>query len=722
VIAIVLSLAPAVSAAPGWLPSEERSTAGDLHMQPQSWNGAGPTVATNARGDAVIVWHRMIGLGDGGTVQSAIHRAGSPPTTSPLLNVSPDDYDPNMGTGTRTAASEAVTLDDAGNAYVFYAAQGAGGWRDLLYRRAAPGATEWGPPVTVVDATSEATQAGEIAAATNPSGQTILMARAGGGSSSFVAGPGETPTFAGGQGSSGGPKVVINDDGDVAFARLTLGANVPQVRTSLRPDGGTWQPSHTKGDWNVQAYDIGIDGEGTGFTVYADQTAAADGSNRRIWLISQSVGGTVSPYTSLSTADVDSTSPSMAMNESGEAFIAHQEATGKIRINRRAPDGTITAMGYLLDNDPQLQANSLSSPRVALNDAGDVVIVYNAVINGTNVVRAVHRPAGQESFGNAMTVSASSATDGNVAIGARGDAFAGVKSTPDPTKQQITVRSAGFDASGPLIESVSFPATVFSNSAFAYSVSAVDAWSPITSMQWTFGDGTSASGAAGSKAYTAAGSYTATVTATDSRGHASGPASRNVTVSDPPVTPGGDPGTPGGDPGTPGADPGTPGGGPNPPGDPADPGGSGGPTAIGALTGLSAKPRSFLAARSGLSIAQTKTGTVLSYRNTQPATTTFTVQIPARGYRSGKRCVSRRPRGVRNPKRCTIYRSVKGSFMHEDGVGPNSFRFTGRVGGRTLAPGSYRLTAVAANLFGKSPAARTSFSVKKPPVKKPRRQ
>jgi hypothetical protein len=104
----------------------------------------------------------------------------------------------------------------------------------------------------------------------------------------------------------------------------------------------------------------------------------------------------------------------------------------------------------------------------------------------------------------------------------------------------------------------------------------------------------------------------------------------------------------------------------------------------------------------------------VSYTNTQPATTRFTVQRRSRGYRKGGRCVRRKPRSGLNPKRCSLYRAVKGSFSHNDTPGPNSLRFTGRLGRRTLRPGPYRLTAVARNPSGKSAAVRTSFTVKKP--------
>jgi hypothetical protein len=116
-------------------------------------------------------------------------------------------------------------------------------------------------------------------------------------------------------------------------------------------------------------------------------------------------------------------------------------------------------------------------------------------------------------------------------------------------------------------------------------------------------------------------------------------------------------------------------------------GGGGGGVAP-AVAGLNASPSAFAAANKGASIAR-KTGTTISYRDSQAATTTFTVlkrQPGVKNKRGG--CVT--PTKGKRGKRCTRYVSV-GSFTHSDAAGHNSFHFTGRVSGRKLKPGSYKL-------------------------------
>jgi hypothetical protein len=56
---------------------------------------------------------------------------------------------------------------------------------------------------------------------------------------------------------------------------------------------------------------------------------------------------------------------------------------------------------------------------------------------------------------------------------------------------------------------------------------------------------------------------------------------------------------------------------------------------------------------------------------------------------------------------------VKGSFTHQGQAGLSSFRFMGRMRGRALKRGSYRLNAVARDAAGNaSKRARRPFRIK----------
>jgi len=137
-----------------------------------------------------------------------------------------------------------------------------------------------------------------------------------------------------------------------------------------------------------------------------------------------------------------------------------------------------------------------------------------------------------------------------------------------------------------------------------------------------------------------------------------------------------------------------------------------------AVSRLTIIPKAFRAERSGPSTQRlghrSKRGAVVRFVLSEPATMRFTVEqlLPGRKTRRGKRfaCVAPTPRNRRAP-RCTRTVSLRGSFTTSGHTGANSFRFTGRLAGRTLAAGSYILIATpSANDMTGSPA-RAAFGI-----------
>ena len=104
----------------------------------------------------------------------------------------------------------------------------------------------------------------------------------------------------------------------------------------------------------------------------------------------------------------------------------------------------------------------------------------------------------------------------------------------------------------------------------------------------------------------------------------------------------------------------------NPGGQPSGPGQ---PAAV-RLSGLRVKPGRFRAARRGRSIVR-RGGAKVTYRLSRAATVTFTVQR-----RKGRRWIR-----------------VPGKFKQAGRTGANALRFSGRLAGKRLRPGRYRLVA-----------------------------
>jgi len=151
------------------------------------------------------------------------------------------------------------------------------------------------------------------------------------------------------------------------------------------------------------------------------------------------------------------------------------------------------------------------------------------------------------------------------------------------------------------------------------------------------------------------------------------------------------------------------------PAPPADPAPAPAPdTTKPTLDKLSFKPNAFRPATPGAKSG----GTKISYRLSEAATVRFTIQRRARGRKPGRKCVAPRPsnRGARN---CVRWLKVRGQIERTGVAGSNSFRFTGRLDGLKLAPGSYRTVSVAADAAGNpSAVVRRGFSVLAPKVRR----
>jgi hypothetical protein len=125
------------------------------------------------------------------------------------------------------------------------------------------------------------------------------------------------------------------------------------------------------------------------------------------------------------------------------------------------------------------------------------------------------------------------------------------------------------------------------------------------------------------------------------------------------------------------------------------------------ITGLSFKPKAFRAAAPGSKSG----GTKISFSLSEAATVRFTIQRRARGRKAGGKCVAPRP-GNRGARRCVRWLKVLGQIERTGTAGSNSFRFTGRLAGRKLAPGSYRAVSVATDDAGnRSAVAGPGFTV-----------
>jgi hypothetical protein len=119
------------------------------------------------------------------------------------------------------------------------------------------------------------------------------------------------------------------------------------------------------------------------------------------------------------------------------------------------------------------------------------------------------------------------------------------------------------------------------------------------------------------------------------------------------------------------------------------------PLFIPVLTHLTLSPATFAAALKGPSAttARKRFGTKVAYTLNGAALVRFTVlQAQAGRMGRGRRC-AKPTRANRRGRRCTRLLALHGGLTRTALAGLNTFRFTGRLGGRRLRPGSYRLLA-----------------------------
>ncbi len=119
------------------------------------------------------------------------------------------------------------------------------------------------------------------------------------------------------------------------------------------------------------------------------------------------------------------------------------------------------------------------------------------------------------------------------------------------------------------------------------------------------------------------------------------------------------------------------------------------PPPVPAVTRLTRSPEGFVAASSGPSgiPANGGPGTRVDYTLNVAASVKFTVLRSRPGRKAkGGRCVKATTANRKAP-RCIRLVTVPGTFTRGGGAGTNSFRFTGRLAGRKLKPGKYRLVA-----------------------------
>jgi hypothetical protein len=211
--------------------------------------------------------------------------------------------------------------------------------------------------------------------------------------------------------------------------------------------------------------------------------------------------------------------PAVALDGQGNAVAAwsrpHPGASdpGAVQVAERAsggppwtPRGTYSDAGV-----------GLSQPQLAASPGGAAVLAFR---RGTDRIDGAARPPGGV-FGPRRPLSATGGSPAFpvVAMDAEGNGAAAWHRGALP---DTLVEVAGYDGAGPRLSALSIPARGTTRQPLSFGVTALDSWSPIQSIDWSFGDGAGGSGAQVTHTYRGTGGELAVgVTATDTLGNAS---------------------------------------------------------------------------------------------------------------------------------------------------------------------------------------------------------
>jgi hypothetical protein len=635
--------------------------AGDAHASP-AWLGAGalsaagadsanPAIAMAPDGTVIVVWHR------GGEMQWSARPAGG--TFSQPLRAST--------TGAATGPPD-VAVDTQGNAIAVWTESEGSIQRTVRAFRPAGGSFSdpkvisvagfyTGNPRVVISAAGDALaiwQEGDgvtqrVGAAFRPAGGDF----------------GEAEPLGGAGAGGNGLDAAFDSQGNalVVWSREASGGN-SVTESVFRPAGGTFGSVKKVGGPADHSADpaAAFDPSGNAVVAFLLWNAALPGW--RAYTAYRPAGGDFEAALPLSAAEKEAVAPRIAVDDAGEATVVFSYGFQPWAAIR--PPGGSFGEPVLLSPP----AHDAYLPAIAVDPAGRTYVIW-AGNDGTGYKpRAVTRAPGG-AFSEMQTLSdklginngANSASP-RIAADADGNAAATwVRAEGDDDLVEV----AGYDGAGPRITDITTPVASTVGVAGSFGATVVDVWSPF-SASWNFGDGASAAGAQATHPYTAPGAFTARLTATDDLGNATS-AERAVQVGavavdrDAPV-----------------------------------------------LSRFTLSPRRFRAAARGASLA-TAAGSKLKFTLSEPASVRFAVQRAKAGRRVRGTC-RRTTAANRRKRHCTRYVRVGSTFTTNAAAGQNQRRFSGRVRGRKLKPGRYRLVLTATDAAGnRSAPARVLFRI-----------
>jgi hypothetical protein len=640
-VAIGPALLGALAAAP--------AGAGTVTVSPPGANADSPRVVLDAAGDAFATW-TLETSSEAYVIEAAVRPAGGG-WQAPVVVSDPS----------RSSDRPAIAVDPAGDAVIVW--QGLGSGSELIGAAVHPAGGGWQAPETISAGGLEASEpavaissGGEATAvwqSSNGANRTILA-------SSHPAGRSWSgPVAISSGGNEANPAIAVNAAGGAVSAWV---ANGNDIAGAARRVGSAWSgPSYVEyTEWQPTAPRVALDMVGDAVALWGSY----HGSEAEIRSAVLPAGkGWKSPVALASTGG-EALADGLALTEAGEALAAWTVGTDGsevIQTASMAPHGSWTPAGSLTGPE-----RHIGQAVLATDPAGDSLVDWDSANGGGgNVVRSRARPAGGGWLAPLnLSGPAESAFIGGAALDGSGNAVALFsRGTAGSTR---TVEASEFPIRGALIGPPSIPASAVAGVPVSMSVPALDELGPLGTVDWSLGDGSTASGASITHTYAAAGTYAVSVSGSDVFENAIGGAQR-ITVA------------------------------------PAAP-------VLGALHETSSRWREGGKLAAVSSARRPPVGTSFSFTLSEAATLSFAFTTKAAGRKARGRCVAQSHRNV-HARRCT--RAIlRGRLQLSGRPGTDHIRFQGLLSKHArLKPGTYTLTLTASASGLKSAARSISFTI-----------
>jgi hypothetical protein len=480
---------------------------------------------------------------------------------------------------------------------------------------------------------------------------------------------------AGGDGVLSQPRLAVDPQGNVTAVWRGFGPD-PVVRSKSRTAAGTWSSTVSdlsSGSASVEDPQVAVDAQGTATAVWA--SSSGGGSGPVVQAARRVAGGAWSAAEDLG----DGRAPQVAVDPQGNATAVWEWAglTSTVVFSSSRP-----AAGQWSNPAPMATGDDVGKvgyPWVAADPQGNVTAVWARYDNpDTLLAQATRHVAGSSSWSPTIDLTVGYPITAIPAAGIDPQGHVSVvwSSSVDPWSGFSSV----FDPIGPELRNLTVPATALVGQPVAMSVDPSDALSGVM-VSWNFGDGQSASGAAVNHTYNAPDEYTVTVTGVDAMGNTT-TTSEKVVIGKVIV-----------DPAPPKPKSPDPGPGPGPAPTPKAP-------ALSSLQQSNSRWRTHSVKRG----PRLPVGTTFRFRLDRAAQVRFAFSSLVSGRRVNGRCV-KVTKANRGKRRCDRSQAA-GTLNIAGKAGSNSVAFTGKLSGRTLKPGRYRVL-VTARADGKTSSARS---------------